>query len=281
MAADGGDAAREAVLDDRRHRQHDVDESSLGLDADHASSSRSTATSTPPRRTCRRRSRRRCAACRRASSRRRIRRRIRPTRRSSTLALTSNDDAALAARRVRRDDRSRSGSRWWRAWRRCRCSARRSTRCACSSIPTQLADARHRHRRGRDGDRRSRTSTCRPACSTGPNTALTVQATGQLAERGRSSGSMVVAYRNGAPVHLDELGRVIDDVQNNKTASWYNGDARDRARRSSASRARTRSRSRTRSRRCSAQLQRADPAGGQDARCSTTARRRSRSRCTT
>ena len=34
---------------------------------------------------------------------------------------------------------------------------------------------------------------------------------------------MVVAYRNGAPVHLTDVGRVIDDVQNNKTASWYNG----------------------------------------------------------
>jgi HAE1 family hydrophobic/amphiphilic exporter-1 len=32
-----------------------------------------------------------------------------------------------------------------------------------------------------------------------------------------------VAYRNGAPVHLDEIGRITDDVQNNKTASWFNG----------------------------------------------------------
>src|SRR5439155_18136122 len=34
---------------------------------------------------------------------------------------------------------------------------------------------------------------------------------------------VVVAYRNGAPVHLSELGRITDDVQNNKTASWYDG----------------------------------------------------------
>ena len=35
---------------------------------------------------------------------------------------------------------------------------------------------------------------------------------------------MMVAYRNGAPVRLNELGRVIDSVQNDKTASWFNGN---------------------------------------------------------
>ena len=35
---------------------------------------------------------------------------------------------------------------------------------------------------------------------------------------------MIVAYRNGSPVRLNELGRVIDSVQNDKSASWYNGD---------------------------------------------------------
>jgi hydrophobic/amphiphilic exporter-1 (mainly G- bacteria), HAE1 family len=34
---------------------------------------------------------------------------------------------------------------------------------------------------------------------------------------------MVVAYRNGSPVRLNELGRVTDSVQNDKTASWFNG----------------------------------------------------------
>ncbi len=33
---------------------------------------------------------------------------------------------------------------------------------------------------------------------------------------------MVVAYRDGSPVRLEELGRVIDSVENNKTAGWYN-----------------------------------------------------------
>ncbi|HEV8218563.1 MAG TPA: efflux RND transporter permease subunit, partial [Gemmatimonadaceae bacterium] len=56
----------------------------------------------------------------------------------------------------------------------------------------------------------------------GPRTALTVQATGQLENAGQFS-DVIVAYRNGAPVHLDEIGRITDDVQNNKTASWFNG----------------------------------------------------------
>jgi hydrophobic/amphiphilic exporter-1 (mainly G- bacteria), HAE1 family len=57
----------------------------------------------------------------------------------------------------------------------------------------------------------------------GPRTALTVQATGQLDSASEFS-DMIVAYRNGAPVHLGEIGKVTDDVQNNKTASWYNGE---------------------------------------------------------
>jgi len=56
----------------------------------------------------------------------------------------------------------------------------------------------------------------------GPKTALTLEATGQLADA-NAFRDLIVAYRNGAPVRLRELGRVIDDVQNNKTASWYNG----------------------------------------------------------
>ena len=56
----------------------------------------------------------------------------------------------------------------------------------------------------------------------GPKTALTVQATGQL-DSAAEFRDMIVAYRNGAPVHLTDLGHIVDDVQNNKTASWYNG----------------------------------------------------------
>jgi HAE1 family hydrophobic/amphiphilic exporter-1 len=57
----------------------------------------------------------------------------------------------------------------------------------------------------------------------GANKASTIKANGQL-QNAVQFRQLVVAYRNGAPVHLDELGNVLDDVENNKVASWYNGD---------------------------------------------------------
>lgn len=57
----------------------------------------------------------------------------------------------------------------------------------------------------------------------GPDKTLTVQATGQFNDAA-AFRRLVVTYRHGAPVHLGELGQVLDDVQNNKAASWYNGD---------------------------------------------------------
>jgi HAE1 family hydrophobic/amphiphilic exporter-1 len=57
----------------------------------------------------------------------------------------------------------------------------------------------------------------------GTNKASTIVANGQL-QNAQEFRQVVVAYRNGAPVHLDELGNVLDDVENNKVASWYNGD---------------------------------------------------------
>ena len=56
----------------------------------------------------------------------------------------------------------------------------------------------------------------------GPNKAYTVQANGQLQDAA-GFRDLVVTYRNGAPVHLGDIGQVIDDVQNNQIASWYNG----------------------------------------------------------
>ena len=56
----------------------------------------------------------------------------------------------------------------------------------------------------------------------GPTKAYTVQANGQLQDAA-SFSRMVVSYRNGAPVRLGDLGHVLDDVQNNKVASWFNG----------------------------------------------------------
>jgi HAE1 family hydrophobic/amphiphilic exporter-1 len=56
----------------------------------------------------------------------------------------------------------------------------------------------------------------------GANRAFTIQANGQLFDAG-DYGPLIVAYRNGNPVRLNELGRVINDVENNKVASWYIG----------------------------------------------------------
>jgi len=56
----------------------------------------------------------------------------------------------------------------------------------------------------------------------GPHRAYTVQANGQL-QSAAEFGPLIVAYRNGAPVRLQDLGRVLDDVQDNKSAAWFNG----------------------------------------------------------
>ncbi|MBI3849887.1 MAG: efflux RND transporter permease subunit [Verrucomicrobia bacterium] len=55
----------------------------------------------------------------------------------------------------------------------------------------------------------------------GKHKAFTVQATGQLT-KAADYRPLIVAYRNGRPVRLEELGRVVDSVQNDKVASWYN-----------------------------------------------------------
>jgi HAE1 family hydrophobic/amphiphilic exporter-1 len=55
----------------------------------------------------------------------------------------------------------------------------------------------------------------------GQHQAFTIQATGQLYSAS-AYRPLVVAYRNGAPVRLQELGRVIDNVENDKVANWYN-----------------------------------------------------------
>ena len=54
----------------------------------------------------------------------------------------------------------------------------------------------------------------------GAQQAMTVVASGQLANAAEFS-RIVVAHRNGAPVHLGDLARVIDSVQDNRVASWF------------------------------------------------------------
>jgi HAE1 family hydrophobic/amphiphilic exporter-1 len=55
----------------------------------------------------------------------------------------------------------------------------------------------------------------------GSKQAFTIQASGQLYDAA-AYRPLIVAYRNGSPVRLQELGRVVDNVENNKVASWFN-----------------------------------------------------------
>jgi hydrophobic/amphiphilic exporter-1 (mainly G- bacteria), HAE1 family len=57
----------------------------------------------------------------------------------------------------------------------------------------------------------------------GPSQAFSVQATGQLTTAA-AYRPLIVAYRNGSPVRLEQLGLVIDGVQTDKVASWYNNE---------------------------------------------------------
>jgi len=54
----------------------------------------------------------------------------------------------------------------------------------------------------------------------GPHRAYTIEAAGQLNDAS-AYRPLIVAYRNGSPVRLSELGRVLDSVENNKVAAWY------------------------------------------------------------
>src|SRR5262245_46993962 len=54
----------------------------------------------------------------------------------------------------------------------------------------------------------------------GNEQAFNLKATGQLMDAA-AYRPLVVAYRNGAPVRLEQLGHVIDSVEDNKTASWF------------------------------------------------------------
>ncbi len=55
----------------------------------------------------------------------------------------------------------------------------------------------------------------------GKHQAFTVQANGQLT-KAADFRPMIVAYRNGQPVRLEQLGEVLDSVQNDKAAAWFN-----------------------------------------------------------
>ncbi len=55
----------------------------------------------------------------------------------------------------------------------------------------------------------------------GQHQAFTVQANGQLMNAA-AYRPLIVAYRNGSPVRIEQIGTVIDSVENDKLAAWYN-----------------------------------------------------------
>ena len=55
----------------------------------------------------------------------------------------------------------------------------------------------------------------------GPRQNITLTASAAM-PRAEEYSKVVVAYRNGVPVKLNEIARVIDSVENDKIASWYN-----------------------------------------------------------
>jgi hydrophobic/amphiphilic exporter-1 (mainly G- bacteria), HAE1 family len=55
----------------------------------------------------------------------------------------------------------------------------------------------------------------------GSHTAYTLNATNGQLFKADDYKNLIVAYRNGAPVRLKEIGSVEDSVENDKTATWY------------------------------------------------------------
>ncbi|HEY7789927.1 MAG TPA: efflux RND transporter permease subunit, partial [Vicinamibacterales bacterium] len=56
----------------------------------------------------------------------------------------------------------------------------------------------------------------------GPNRTFTVQTNSQLRDA-LAYRPLVIAYRNGSPIRLDQVAHVYDGVENDKEASWYKG----------------------------------------------------------
>ena len=54
----------------------------------------------------------------------------------------------------------------------------------------------------------------------GPRQSVAIKDNGQL-ESAADYAALIVAYRNGAPVRLNEVAKPLDSVENNKIAGWY------------------------------------------------------------
>src|SRR6185312_6287336 len=55
----------------------------------------------------------------------------------------------------------------------------------------------------------------------GPSRAYTINANDQL-QTAQEYRDIIIAYRNGAPVHLSDVATVIDGAENEKLSSWMN-----------------------------------------------------------
>jgi HAE1 family hydrophobic/amphiphilic exporter-1 len=63
----------------------------------------------------------------------------------------------------------------------------------------------------------------------GPHQVFTLQASGQLMNADQYR-NQIISYRNNLPVRLEQLGRIIDGVEDQRTGSWfYSGDTRQSA----------------------------------------------------
>src|SRR5947209_5236641 len=63
----------------------------------------------------------------------------------------------------------------------------------------------------------------------GPHQVFTLQASGQLMNADEYR-NQIISYRNNAPVRLEQLGTIIDGVEDPRTASWfYSKDAKQRS----------------------------------------------------
>ena len=57
----------------------------------------------------------------------------------------------------------------------------------------------------------------------GPDRSVILQATDQMTEAAQYR-PLIIAYRNGMPVRLGDVAKIVDSVENDKTASWFNGE---------------------------------------------------------
>jgi len=62
----------------------------------------------------------------------------------------------------------------------------------------------------------------------GPHQVFTLQASGQLMNADEYR-NQIISYRDNAPVRLEQLGTIVDGVEDQRTGSWYyNSDVKDR-----------------------------------------------------